>query len=87
VRTPTLVLSGKEDIRTPLGQSEQWYYALRRVGVEAELVIYPGEGHSFTAASWSDVWRRALLWYRRYLLGQAEEPAELATTAVEASGN
>lgn len=67
VRTPTLVLCGKEDVRTPLGQSEQWYSALRRVGVESELVIYPGEGHSFTDRSWRDVWERSLAWYARFL--------------------
>jgi dipeptidyl aminopeptidase/acylaminoacyl peptidase len=67
VETPTLVMCGREDIRSPLGQSEQWYHALRRVGVEAELVIYPGEGHTLTGDSKYDAWTRIVGWYTRLL--------------------
>jgi dipeptidyl aminopeptidase/acylaminoacyl peptidase len=67
VRTPTLVLCGQDDMRAPLGQSEQWYQALKRVGVEAQLVIYPGEGHSPSAGAWDDVVERSVGWYTRWL--------------------
>jgi dipeptidyl aminopeptidase/acylaminoacyl peptidase len=67
VQTPTLVLCGQNDMRTPLGHSEQWYHALKRVGVAAQLVIYPGEGHSPSEAAWEDVMVRSIGWYSRLL--------------------
>jgi dipeptidyl aminopeptidase/acylaminoacyl peptidase len=67
VRTPTLVLCGQDDMRTPLAHSEQWYRALKRVGVEAQLVIYPNEGHSPSDKAWEDVMARSLGWYARRL--------------------
>jgi len=47
VRTPTLVLQGGADERCPVGQAEQWFAALRRQGVDTELVLYPGGSHLF----------------------------------------
>jgi dipeptidyl aminopeptidase/acylaminoacyl peptidase len=67
VRTPVLVLCGQEDVRTPVSQSEQWYRALRRLGREAELVIYPGEGHGFSLESTIDQYERQIAWYDRFL--------------------
>jgi dipeptidyl aminopeptidase/acylaminoacyl peptidase len=66
VRTPVLVVCGEDDVRTPVSQSEQWYRALRRLGNEAELVIYPGEGHGFSYESSVDVWARQIAWYDRF---------------------
>jgi dipeptidyl aminopeptidase/acylaminoacyl peptidase len=67
VRTPVLVLCGQEDVRTPVSQSEQWYRALRRLGNEAELVVYPGEGHGFSLANSIDQYVRQIAWYDRFL--------------------
>ncbi len=47
VTTPTLVLQGGDDVRCPVGQAEQWHYALREQGVPTRLVIYPGASHVF----------------------------------------
>lgn len=47
VRTPTLVLHGAADDRCPVGQAEQWFTALRTLGREVELVLYPDAGHLF----------------------------------------
>ncbi|GBF75274.1 peptidase [Paenibacillus sp. 598K] len=47
VKTPTLVMHGEQDLRCPVEQSDQWYTALRRHGVTARLIRYPGAGHSF----------------------------------------
>jgi len=47
VRTPTLLLHGEADLRCPIGQGEQWHVALRELGVETELVRYPGASHLF----------------------------------------
>src|SRR5262249_53241235 len=45
VKTPTLVITGEEDYRTPISESEQYYTALKLLKVEAELVRVPGEPH------------------------------------------
>ena len=45
VRTPTLVMVGEEDWRTPPSEAEQYYQALKLLGVESELVRVPGEPH------------------------------------------
>jgi acylaminoacyl-peptidase len=45
VRTPTMVLTGEEDYRTPMSESEQYYQALKLLGVETVLVRVPGEPH------------------------------------------
>jgi dipeptidyl aminopeptidase/acylaminoacyl peptidase len=45
VKTPTMVITGEEDYRTPISESEQYYQALKLLGVEAVLVRVPGEPH------------------------------------------
>jgi len=48
VRTPTLVLHSELDFRCPLEQATRYYSALRRHGVDAELLIFPGEDHELS---------------------------------------
>jgi dipeptidyl aminopeptidase/acylaminoacyl peptidase len=45
VKTPTMVLTGEEDYRTPMSESEQYFQALKLLGVDAVLVRVPGEPH------------------------------------------
>ncbi len=40
-----MVLTGEEDYRTPMSESEQYYTALKLLGVESVLVRVPGEPH------------------------------------------
>jgi dipeptidyl aminopeptidase/acylaminoacyl peptidase len=47
VRTPTLLLAGDRDAEVPITQSYEYWHALRRLGVPAEFVVYPDEGHDF----------------------------------------
>ncbi|HVS13521.1 MAG TPA: S9 family peptidase [Thermoanaerobaculia bacterium] len=49
VTTPTMVLTGEEDYRTPMAESEQYYQALRLRGIDTALVRIPGASHSITA--------------------------------------
>ncbi len=49
VKTPTLVITGEEDYRTPMSESEQYYAALKLLGVDAVLVRVPGEPHGIRA--------------------------------------
>ncbi|MCC3859613.1 S9 family peptidase [Pseudemcibacter aquimaris] len=45
VTTPTMLMTGEEDVTTPIGESEQYYQALKMKGVETILVRIPGAGH------------------------------------------
>lgn len=45
VKTPTLIMTGEEDYRTPMSESEQYYKALKMRGVDAVLVRVPEEPH------------------------------------------
>jgi dipeptidyl aminopeptidase/acylaminoacyl peptidase len=66
--TPTLVLGGEDDWNVPIINSEQLYLALKRLGVETQLVVYPGEFHSIARPSYQkDLYQRYLDWYRRWL--------------------
>lgn len=76
VTTPTLVLCGQDDMNVPLINSEQLYQALRRLGKETELVIYPGQSHSIETPSYQkDRFDRSIAWYDRYLKPRASTAA------------
>lgn len=46
VTTPTMLLTGEEDLRTPMAETEQYYQALKLQGVETAMVRMPGASHS-----------------------------------------
>jgi len=48
VKTPTMVLTGEADYRTPMSDSEQYYQALKLLGVESVLVRVPEEPHGIS---------------------------------------
>jgi dipeptidyl aminopeptidase/acylaminoacyl peptidase len=48
VKTPTLVLHSEEDYRCPIEQGEQFYTALKYLGVPTEFVRFPGENHELS---------------------------------------
>jgi dipeptidyl aminopeptidase/acylaminoacyl peptidase len=45
VKTPTMLLTGEKDYRTPISESEQYYTALKLQGVEAAMVRIPNASH------------------------------------------
>jgi dipeptidyl aminopeptidase/acylaminoacyl peptidase len=66
--TPTLIIHGREDRCTPVGQAHQFYNALLERGGVAELAIYPREGHGLhETAHRRDAWRRTIAWFNQYL--------------------
>jgi len=68
IHTPTLFLGGEKDFNVPLVGGEQMYQALRSLGVDTQLVIYPGQYHSITTPSYKvDRLQRYLDWYAKYL--------------------
>jgi dipeptidyl aminopeptidase/acylaminoacyl peptidase len=67
-RTPTLILDGADDANNPVAQSVGLYRALKHLGVETELVLYPSEGHSPRRGSYNiDMFERILGWYDKRL--------------------
>ncbi len=54
--------------RSATTNSEQMYQALRSIGVETQLVIYPGEYHSISTPSYlQDRAERYLGWFDKCL--------------------
>ncbi len=51
VSTPTMVLTGEADLRTPISQSEEYYRALKLLKKETLLVRMPDEFHGFRRPS------------------------------------
>jgi dipeptidyl aminopeptidase/acylaminoacyl peptidase len=49
VTTPTMLLTGEEDFRTPISETEQYYKALKLQKVETAMVRIPGASHGIAA--------------------------------------
>ncbi len=45
VKTPTMLMTGEMDLRTPMGQTEEYYQALQYVGVPTVMVRFQDEWH------------------------------------------
>ncbi len=68
--TPTLIMGGEQDWNVPIQNSEQLYQALRRLGRETQLVVYPGQSHGLRVPSYQkDRLERYLAWYDKYVKG------------------
>jgi dipeptidyl aminopeptidase/acylaminoacyl peptidase len=60
--------AGEEDAINPVGQSIGLYRALKHLGVETQMVLYPGEGYSPRRGSYNvDMFTRILDWYDAHL--------------------
>jgi dipeptidyl aminopeptidase/acylaminoacyl peptidase len=72
VRTPTLIIEGENDYRTPIVEGEQWFMALKKQCVPVELVRYPRSSHSLsrTGEPWLLVDRleRLRSWFVQWLI-------------------
>jgi dipeptidyl aminopeptidase/acylaminoacyl peptidase len=78
VKTPTLVVVGSEDYRTPVSQAEQYYTALQLRGVPTALVKVPGASHGGIAARPSQAAAKAsaiLAWFGKYRTDRASGTA------------
>lgn len=71
VRTPTLIIHNEMDLRCPIEQGEQVFVALKRLGIETEMVRFPDEFHGLSRNGRTD--RRIarlehiLRWFKKYL--------------------
>jgi dipeptidyl aminopeptidase/acylaminoacyl peptidase len=68
VKTPTLFFAGETDARVPKEQSIEMYRAMKSLGVPAQLLVGPNEGHAWT--SLPHLLRKAnieLEWFEKYV--------------------
>ena len=49
VKTPTMLMTGEQDFRTPISETEQFYTALKLQKIESALVRIPGASHGIAA--------------------------------------
>jgi dipeptidyl aminopeptidase/acylaminoacyl peptidase len=80
IKTPTLFLGGERDFNVPVQGGQQMYQALRSLGVETQLVIYPNEFHGITRPSYvKDRYQRYLDWYDKYVKGNRQPMTDTNT--------
>lgn len=80
VTTPTMLITGEVDYRTPIWESEQFYQALKLRGVPAALVRVPDASHGISSKPSNLIGKVAhiLGWFNRYRTGQATDVAKRA---------
>ena len=75
VKTPVLILHGENDNDVPIAEAEQWYIALKDVGVETVMVRYPREGHGLREPRHHvDALDRSIAWYEQALRSRRSRP-------------
>ena len=68
ITTPTLWIGGALDWNVPIMNSEQMYQAMKRLGRETQLVVYPGEHHGSRRPTFQkDRFERFLGWFGKYV--------------------
>jgi dipeptidyl aminopeptidase/acylaminoacyl peptidase len=86
ITTPTLFMGGNIDWNVPIIGGEQMYQAMKSLGRETELVVYPDEYHEFKFPSHiKDRLERQLAWFGHYVKGDATPatPPDLGSRAGE----
>jgi dipeptidyl aminopeptidase/acylaminoacyl peptidase len=79
IKTPTLFLGGERDFNVPIEGSQQMYQALRSLGIETQLIIYPNENHGIQRPSYQrDRMERYLAWYEKHIK-KGVDPASTST--------
>jgi dipeptidyl aminopeptidase/acylaminoacyl peptidase len=70
-KTPTLVLHSEKDFRCPIEQGEQFYIALKKLGVPTEFVRFPDETHELSRSGKpkhrQERMERIVAWFKRYV--------------------
>ena len=80
IRTPTLFLGGERDFNVPVQGGQQMYQALRSLGIETQMVIYPNENHGISRPSYvRDRYERYLSWYDKYIKKVPDSAGSSAT--------
>ncbi len=82
VKTPTMVMTGEADLRTPMGQSEEYYRALKMLKKDTLLVRMPDEFHGWrrpTHRLLQQLYLRA--WFDKYRTDKPKKPSAQTETA------
>jgi acylaminoacyl-peptidase len=68
VKTPTMLLTGESDYRTPIGESEQFYQALKLRKVDTVMVRIPEASHGMTSRPSNLIAKvdNILAWFEKY---------------------
>ena len=68
VTTPTMLLTGDADLRTPLSESEQFFHALKLRRIDTALVRIPGASHNIVARPSQLIAKISyvLAWFEKY---------------------
>jgi dipeptidyl aminopeptidase/acylaminoacyl peptidase len=68
VKTPTLLMTGELDMRTPMPQTEEYYAALKMRGVPAALLRFEGEYHGTGSkpTNWMRTQLYMMSWYNQW---------------------
>ena len=74
VTTPTMLITGEEDRRTPISETEQFYQALRLKGVDSAMIRIPNTSHGIASRPSNLITKvdHILAWFEMY----AEEDIE-----------
>jgi dipeptidyl aminopeptidase/acylaminoacyl peptidase len=88
VKTPTMLLTGEEDWRTPMWESEQYYTALKLRGVPTALVRVPEVGHALVTRPSQLVAKTQYIleWFHRHGGPPPVAPQAQPVPAVAAAG-
>lgn len=78
VKTPTMLVTGEDDYRTPISETEQYYQALKLRGVPAAMLRIPGAGHGINARPSQMLAQvlNTLGWFERHKAGNRESGME-----------
>jgi len=77
VKTPVLLMTGELDLRTPIGQTEEYFSALKALGVETVMLRFHEEYHG-TASKPANFMRTQLYlmsWFGKHTRGGEGTPA------------
>jgi len=68
VSTPTMLMTGEEDLRTPMAQTEQFYQALKLRKIDTVLVKVPGAPHGIAGKPSRMITKieHSLAWFEKY---------------------
>jgi dipeptidyl aminopeptidase/acylaminoacyl peptidase len=67
VKTPVMLVHGENDNDVPIAEAEQFYIALKDVGVETVMIRYPREGHGVRENRHVvDLIDRSVAWYEKH---------------------
>jgi len=68
VTTPTMLMTGEQDLRTPMAETEQYYQALKLRKIETVLVKVPGAPHGIAGKPSRMITKieHTLAWFKKY---------------------